>query len=145
MKGIEKVKYFTKEAQARVANLYITFFYNRVVNKGLDAKGNRVPDFSPSYKEYRRKKGRNINRDFFVYSSLTMKDFKSGHKGVANDYFDIGWNDRGDIPQYLAEQGRDIISDLPDKDKEFILKKLGDEAEKEWKKNIKNTTMTVGK
>ena len=145
MKGIEKVKYFTKEAQTRTANLYITYFYNRVVYKGFDAKGKRVPSYSESYQKYRKKHGRNVNRDFFVLSSLTMKDFKSGCKGVGNDYFDIGWNDRGDISQYLAEKGRDIISDLPDKDKEFILKKLADEAEGEWKKKIKNMTINVGR
>lgn len=155
--GLEKVRIFPRKTMGKVANLYETVFRKRV-KRGMDAKGG---EFEPYTSEYAKKKGRGFTKirgkgryagikvvastrtspPDLIQSGLTMKSFKRLRFGKF--YFAMGWDKRGEIIQGQKNQGRDIISDVPKKEKFWIAKKLKRELDLELKRKIKDVRVVV--
>jgi hypothetical protein len=77
-----------------------------------------------------------------VLTGRTSEDIKV--RGVAKDYFILGWRRRGDIVRGLEGMDRDFINDIPKKDWNFLLNQFGKSIDRQWRK-LQNVNITVGK
>ena len=160
-KHLAKIKLFDPQQMMKVAAKYTTVFTDRVTDRAEDGKGKKLPEYSEGYRKliekgFRKKdgtrykgyggyslalQGKIANRPFRL-RGLTMRNFKA--RKADSDSFSVGWTGNPAlIVQGNKENGRDIISDIPDREYKWILKQLGVAIDKEWKK-VKNVNITVG-
>lgn len=164
-KHLPKVKIFDPKYMMKLAARHVTVFNNRVTKKAEDAEGDPLPEYSDSYqkllrKDFKKKDGSRykgyqgyslttggdkIARRPFRLRGLTMRNLKARKAG--SDYYEIGWTGN---PALIVqgnkdrdENPRDIISDIPDKEWQWVLRQLGKGLDKEWAK-LKNVKIKVG-
>jgi hypothetical protein len=159
--GLEKVKYFDPKELKRVASEHVRYMNDRVTVKSQDADGTKFPEYTKDYADKKavgfgtdtkggRKGGlkqmglsRQTHPPDFRLRGLTMKNLR--FRKASKDFYEIGWDgEAAAIVEGNAGRGRDIISNIPDHEWQFILKRLGISVEKEWKK-LKNVTVVIGK
>lgn len=158
--GLEKIKLFEASALRKLANYHLGIFYNRVTG-GYDAKGKR---FKPYTKEYTKMKIRGMEK-------LTGKGRRKGYEGISlsrqisppdfrlrgktlennrvkkieKDFYTIGFTgDYSDIVKGNEERGRDIWTDIPNKEKDKLCNMLVGIINDEIKSKIKNVTINLG-
>lgn len=158
--GLEKVKYFDPKELKRVASEHVRYMFNRVTGKGQDGYGRRFKKYTESYsdlksadfrsedgKRYGGYKGIALNNQVsppnFLLRGLTMKNLR--FRKATKNYYEIGWDgEAATIVEGNAGRGRDIASNIPDHEWQFVLKRLGVAVEKEYQK-LKNVTVVIGK
>ena len=158
--GLEKVKYFDPKELKRVASEHVRYMKDRVTVKGQDGDGRRFKKYTKSYADLKSSdfkdangkrlsgyKGGSLNNQIsppnFLLRGLTMLHLKFRKAG--KDFYEIGWTgEAAAIVEGNAAKGRDIASNIPDHEFQFILRRLGISVDKEWKK-LKNVTIVVGK
>jgi hypothetical protein len=157
--GLSKIQLFPANEMARIANLHIPVFKRRVQG-GIDAYGRRFKIYTNKYmtlksnkfksevtgKRYAYPKARissgqvyppNLTLTGFMLQNLKRRSYNK-HEYV------LGWTgEEAEKVQGNADNGRDIISDVPNKEKDFIIKLLGKAVDKELRK-LKNVDIYVG-
>ena len=139
--GLSKVKIFNPKAMKRVAAKHLTVFVKRVQG-GLDAKGKKFPAYTEAYadikgrrftrksdgKRYKSMRGLPItsteteNPDFTL-TGRTLSNLKP-QRIKRNGYVLRFSGEPGDIVKGNKQHGRDITSNIPEKEKRFIKAKL---------------------
>jgi len=165
-KHLPKIKIFDPKKLRKLAADHVGLIYQRVTDDGSDAKGRKFPPYSEAYKkllfkDFKKKDGSRYkgyekgslttgagkvaNRPFML-RGLTMKDLKPITSD--NDSYTIGWHNPeaativwGNAKR--AKKRRDIISDFPDREWKWILRRLGKNVDDEWSK-VKNVKIRVG-
>jgi len=158
--GLSKIKVFPVPAMGRIALKHIPVFKKRVKG-GIDGDGNRFKPYTRSYADYKstsfksritgkripsmkeRPTSTQISPPDLTVTGLMLRALK--RKSYKNDNYVLGWKgEEAEKVQWNEEMGRDIISEIPDKEKAFVAKLLEQEVGKEFRK-LKNVTITVGK
>jgi hypothetical protein len=158
--GLSKIQLFPKNAMRKIGALHNTIFKKRVEG-GLDGKGKKFKGYTSKYAK--------IKSRGFV-SEITGKKYKYPRAPVASTktstpdltltghmlrnlkpgkYSKTEWSlqftgEHAEKVQGLADGGRDIINDLPNKEKDQLLKLLAKEVDVQFRK-LKNVNITVGK
>jgi hypothetical protein len=155
--GIEKIKIFPKVVMGQVANRYETIFRKRV-QSGIDAKGSKFVDYTPEYAEkkgrgFQKKRGKGryagikvvsstrIDPPDLTLSGMTLKAFNRLRFG--RRYFVMGWQRRSEIVEGQQNQGRDIISDVPKKEKIWLATQINRRFKKYLQRTVKGVTVRV--
>ena len=158
--GLSKIKIFPVDVMGRIANEHITAF-NKRVEGGIDAKGKKFKSYTPSYAEYKRsgfkskRTGKRIpslaqgsldrqtNPPNLKLTGLMMRNLH--RKSYKKDHYVIGFTgEPAEKAQYNEAMGRDIINNIPDKEKKFIVDRLEKNLGIQFNK-LKNVTITIGK
>jgi hypothetical protein len=156
--GLSKVKIFNPKAMKKVAAEHLTFFTKRVKG-GLDAKGDKFLAYTKKYAKLKkrgfvRKDGKNYaslrgrpvssrettNPDFTL-TGLTLKNLKPKQYRT-NGYVLRFTGQAGDIVKGNKSHNRDITSDVPEKEKKFIAKRLERQLRKEFRR-LKNVRIPI--
>lgn len=158
-KYLSKFKLFDINELRKVAALHITKFKNRV-QSGKDATGKQFKPYSEGYAKYKAHNMRRFtdNARLQAYSGVSISsnnvanpDFTlTGNtmrglavKNVKSDKYTIGWDgERADIVDGNMRKGRDIASNIPESEYNWILSQLGIAFDKEAKK-IKNVKVHI--
>jgi len=159
--GWSKIEVFPVKVMKKVAAFHVPAFRKRV-KRGLDAKGRTFKPYDPSYVEYKASRFRS-KRTGKRIESMAEKHIKSTRmhppdlmvtgdmmmnlkrKKQAKDYYIIGFNgEEAARVGYNKNMGRDIVSDIPNSEKAIITKLLANEMEKQFKRKLKNVTITIG-
>lgn len=161
--NLNKIKMFTPSRLRGVAERHKALFFDRVTEKGLDYKGRPFPKYSKAYlkllgKDYRKESGerykgfenlplstsgQKIGKRQFNLRGLTMANFRV--RKVNSDGYYLGWDgEPAAIVEGNAKKGRDIINDIPDSEKEFVVKELGLLVDKEFDKIPGVINISVG-
>jgi len=159
--GLSKIQVFPKSVMAWMATQHIPVF-RAMVQGGLDYKGKRFKMYSTKYadlkgnrfvsditgKRYKYPKERisstQVHPPDFTLTGLTLQNLK--RIGYTKTYWTIGF--RGEPAEIVIgnkKRGRNIIDDLPDKEKAFLTKLLAKQMDKQFKAKLKNVTITVGR
>jgi len=157
--GLSKVKIFNPRAMKRVAAQHLTVFVKRVQG-GLDAKGRKFPAYTDKYadlksrgfkrkkdgKRYKSMKGLPISSNEtanpdFTLTGRTLSNLKPT-RARRNGYVLRFTGQAGDIVKGNKQNNRDIISDVPEKEKRFIKAKLLRELRKEFGR-LKNIRIPI--
>ena len=164
MKGMDKIKIFSPDIFKKMSVKYIPMFRKRVTKNALDAKGNPLPPYSEGYKkllkkDFRKKDGSRykgytgyplttggskISRRPFILrgKGITMTGLK--YRKADSDSITIGWRDPdAQVVEGNEARGRDIISDIPDKEKKWIADFLASNVEEQYRKKVKDMKITV--
>jgi hypothetical protein len=158
--GLSKVKLFPAAAMGKIANLHVPVLKRRVQG-GLDGYGKRFKIYTRQYMEaksdgFKSKrtgkrissmKQRSLNTQVFppnlTLTGLMLSNLK--RRFYNKREYKIGWDgEAAEKVQGNADNGRNIIDEIPDKEKTFLVKLLEKEVGKQFKK-LKNVTITVGK
>ena len=164
MKGMDKIKIFPKEVMQKLAIRFVGVFSKRVTVSGIDAHGKPLPPYSEGYRkllesDFKGKDGKRykgyggislttgggkISRRPFILrgKGITVSGLK--HRKSDNDSFNVGW--RGidaSVVEGNAARGRDIISDIPDNEKEWMTIFLANNVEQQYRQKVKNMKITV--
>jgi hypothetical protein len=160
--GWHKIKVFPKAMIRLLAAKHIPVFKKRV-QKGIDGDGKRFKGYTKSYRKYKRTgfksfrgTGKRIeSMEGIVLSSnrgsppdLTLtgdmlKNLK--RKKFDKDSYIIGFTgEDGDKVEWNKDMGRNIIDDIPNQEKKFLVKLLDKQMQKQFKRKLKNVTITIG-
>lgn len=144
-----KVKFFNPKRLRRVAERHKSMMYERVLS-GKDYRGRQFPKYSKGYnkllrKDFRKKDGQRYSRYAGVplttggnkisqrplnLRGLTMSNFRV--RSVRKDSWISGWDgEAASIVEGQARKGRDVISDIPNNEKDFVVRELGFLIDKE--------------
>ncbi len=158
--GLSKIQLFPKAAMGKIGNLHNTIFKKRV-ERGEDYKGRR---FKPYTMDYLVKKSNDfkspVTGEKYKYPRAPISSNKvyppdltlTGHmlrnltrRSYSKTEWKLGWRgEEAEKVQGNADNGRNIIDDIPDKEKNILVKLLAKEVGVQFKK-LKNVTLTVGK
>ena len=158
--GLSKIQLFPKAAMRKMAGFHVTILKKRVQG-GVDYKGRRFKGYTDKYAELKRRR---------FTSEITGKQYKyprapifstkvsppdltltgdmlenTQRTGYSKTWWEIGW--RGEAAEKVQgnkDNGRNILDDLPNKEKDKLLKLLAKEVGVQFKK-LKNVNITVGK
>jgi len=159
--GFSKIELFPKSFMRWLAARHVPVFKKRVQG-GLDYRGKR---FKPYKMDYLVKKSNDFisehtgirykyprapissNQVYPPDLTLTGQMLRNLQrtKYSKTDYTISFRGEAAEKAQGNASQGRDILSDLPNKEKTFLVKLLSKETEKQFRTKLKNVTITVGK
>jgi len=158
--GFSKLEVFPKAVMRWMSTQHIPFFKLRVEG-GMDYKGKRFKIYTNKYmiaksdgfkssrtgKRIPSMKQGSLNTQVFppnlTLTGLMLKNLK--RTGYDKTSWTIGF--RGEPAEKVLgnkEQGRNIIDDLPDKEKAFLVNLLAKQMDKQFRK-LKDVTITVGK
>lgn len=152
--GLENIEYFPIKDIKQLAQYHVSIFNIRV-KKGVDARGRYFPNYSSDY-EYLKSRGmkgkrgkklkpyrqisirsRQTRPPDFTLTGRTMVNLRERKHG--KDFYVIGWDgEAAEIVQGNQGKGRDIASDIPEKEMKFMLNALNRVIQKEWNKKIKS-------
>ena len=157
--GLSKVKIFNPKAMKRVALKHLTVFVKRVQG-GMDAKGKAFPAYTEKYadikgrgftrktdgKRYKSMRGLPItsteteNPDFTL-TGRTLSNLKP--KQIKRDGYILRFTGQaGEIVKGNKSNKRDIVTDIPEKEKRFIAKRLERGLKKEFRR-LKNVRIPM--
>lgn len=157
------VDFFPLSEMRRISKIWFRLFYDRVFRDGKDKDGKQFDSYSTQYADYisndMRTFGRGPNK---AGAGRKLKGFKGTSlkydsraqkltkrmpvmlgvlrsnlriKGYDKDDIKIGFDgEPAEIAQYLKDQGRDFISDIPDKEFDRLVLEIGSSVDKEFKK-----------
>ena len=137
--GFSKLKLIPVAAMRRVAQWHIGEFRLRV-NRGISASGKKFKKYTKSYEKKKLKLGRSISPPNFELTSNTLNRMQADSHNLTpgEHFYKIVFKQQGaDIVSGNAERGRDIISDIPRKEKQMVAERMQAEVEKELKQKIK--------
>jgi hypothetical protein len=162
--GLSKIKIFKRSVMRLAASKHIPIFKKRV-RRGLDKDGNVFKSYSAKYAKLKgggfqrtkQKKGGGGGRlksaqGMSIASKRThppdltltgemLRGLRRKKEG--KDYYIIGWTgDAGDKAEYNEANDRDIINDIPEKEKKFIANLLEKNLKKQFGK-LKNVTIRI--
>ena len=146
--GIENVKVFPRAAMRKVAEKHIGKFKHRVGDKGQDYRGRVMPAYSEKYATYKSEARHGgdtqVHPPNFRLSGRTLRALYA--KKFSTDYYTIGWD--GEPAKIVdgnrsRKKKRDIATNIPDKEKEYVARELTLVMEREFKKKLKNVRITV--
>ena len=142
------------------ADLHVPFFKARVQG-GMDARGKRFKIYTPKYLElksnkfhspitgerYAHPKARVSSSQVYppdlTLTGLMLQNLK--RRSYSKTEWVIGFDgEAAEKVQGNRDHGRDIMTNIPNKEKDFLLRQLGKLVDKEFRK-LKNVTLTVGK
>jgi len=158
--GFRKLEVFPESVMRWMATQHIPFFKKRVVG-GMDGKGQRFKIYTNKYmiaksdgfkssrtgKRIPSMKQVSLNTQVFppnlTLTGLMLKNLK--RTGYNKTSWTIGFRgEPAEKAQGNKEQGRNIIDDLPNNEKAFLVKLLAKQMDKQFRK-LKDVTITVGK
>jgi len=161
--GFKKIEVFPVKVMRLAAVKHIPFFKKRV-QRGVDGKGRKFKGYTSSYAEYKRTRFKSKRDDGpNRIASMSEKSISSTRthppdltvtgdmlrnlkrKKQGKDFYTIGFT--GEDAQkvdYNRQMGRDITNDIPNKEKDQITKFLAKEMDKQFKRKLKDITITVG-
>ena len=159
--GFSKLEFFPKSFMRWLAARHVPVFKKRVEG-GLDYKGRRFRGYTQKYREVKARSftskdtGERYKYPRAPISSnkVTTPDLTlTGHmlrnlkrRSYNKTEFVIGFDgENAEKVQGNRDSGRNIIDDIPNKEKDFLVKLLGKEVEKQFRTKLKNVTITVGK
>ena len=158
--GLSRVKLFPAYVMARVGAKHIPVFKRRVQG-GMDARGRRFKIYTNKYmklkgdkfksditgKRYAYPKAR-ISSSQVYPPDLTLTGFMLDglrRKSYNKREWVLGWTgEQAEKVQGNKDNGRDIISNIPDKEKKFLAKLLNKEVKTQTRK-LKDVNINVGK
>lgn len=162
--GLENVKILPPQEVQKIANEHLSVFSRRVGSEGIDADGKQLPEYSDWYtklivagfrnKDGSRMKGyeqialessaQKLAKRNFRLRGFTMKNFRV--RDYQADQYVLGWDgEAARIVDKNFERGRDIISTIPDNEKEFIADRIATSIDKELKRKLKDVKIVVGR
>ena len=151
--GFNKIKLWEPDKLMGLARKYKGVYEQRVFDHGKDYQGKQFPAYSTSYKrllnkDYRKKDGGRYKG--FEGRSLTTGGVKISKRPpeltqdvrnnlkvgkVGTDYFQLQFTGKsGAIVDALSKKGRDFVEDVPNNEKDYILRELGKLVDKQYKK-----------
>lgn len=160
--GFRKVEIFPKRIMQLLGAKHIPIFIKRV-KRGIDAKGRVFTPYDSEYAEYkasrfRSKREGNSGR----IPSMAGKRIKSTRthppdltvtgnmldnikrKRYAKDHYTIGFTgEQAEKVDYNARMGRDIASDIPNKEKQQLVRLLSKDMKKYFRTTLKDVTIYV--
>ena len=159
--GLSKIKYFEPKVVGRIALQHITLMYRRVTEQGHDAHGRTFKDYTSKYRErksggMKKKDGGRLKGFYGMHTStqVTPPNFKlrgltmSGlrRRSYNRNSYKIGW--RGEYAAIVdgnESRGRDIVSTIPDKEHNQVVRLFYKSIERQHRKKIKNLKIVVGR
>lgn len=159
--GFSKIELFPKSFMRWLAARHVPVFKARVEG-GLDYKGKRFKIYKTDYAIL---KGSGFVSDItgirykYPLAPISSKQAfppdltLTGHmlrnlkrRSYKKTEYVIGFDgENAEKVQGNKDNGRNIIDNIPNKEKDFLLKLLGEEVEKQFRTKLKNVTITVGK
>ena len=157
--GLSKVKIFNPRDLKKVANEHIPVMKKRVEG-GVDGKGRRFKGYTRKYAEIKGRKftskktgkrykyprgsisSTQTNPANLTLTGLMLKGLQ--YKKSDKKSWTIGWT--GQEAEKVSgnkDNGRDITSDVPNKEKKFMVKRLEFYLGKEFRK-LKDVNITIG-
>ena len=161
--NMNKLKFFDPKQLRKVAENHRGVLYRRVTDKGEDYKGKPFKRYSKAYDErlsrdYRTKDGKRYagyegislvtsgakrSKHQFILTGNTMANLKVSK--VMKDHYVLSWTgEAGAIVDGNAKRGRNIKDGIPDKELDWVVKRLGQLVDVEFKKIPNVTRITVG-
>lgn len=152
--GFDKLQFWQPDKLLGLAQKYRTVFIRRVTEEGKDYKGRPFKNYSKGYskllgKDFRKldgsrykgfegmslaTSGAKVSRRQFRLRGITMFSGFKVNKAVT-DGFTLTWDgEAGAIVEGNARKGRNIIDDIPDREKDYLLRELGKLVDKEFNK-----------
>ena len=160
--GFEKVKVYPVAAMKKLADLHTTVARSRIFDKNIDHTGRKLKGYTPKYAElkrgdfrrrdgqrYKRYKAVSLNNEAGLHANLqltykTQRNFK--RHGYNKSSYQLGWKgETATIIDGQKDQGRDITSGIPRKELNWARDQLVKIMDKEFKKKLKDVTITVGR
>jgi len=160
--GWHKIKVFPKSMMAKLAVNHIPFMQNRVQKLSMDYKGHTFKPYDPSYVEYKASRFKS-KRTGKRIPSMAGKSIKSTRmhppdltvtgmmlKNLQRKRYDhksyvIGWTgEEADKVEYNKNMGRNIIDDVPNREKKFLVKLLEKDMMKQFRTKLKDVNITIG-
>jgi len=160
--GWSKIDVFPKSFMRLLAAKHIPFLKKRV-KRGLDYKGRVFKPYDPEYVEYKTSrfrskregnkgriksmKGQRISSTRAHPPDLTVTGQMLNNlsrKKYSKRHFTIGWvGEAAEKVQYNKEMGRNIMDDIPNREKRFLIRLLGKAMEKQFKTKLRDINLTI--
>ena len=155
--GLENLKLYRKSAVRKIADKHLTIFVKRV-NKGIDAHGRSFKPYTKTYAEmkargmnkirggkYKQYYGiptsRQINPPDFRLRGLTLLNLK--RMQIRKDSYTLRFSgEAARIVEGNQKRGRDIWTDIPDKEMNYLVNLFEQEIDKEITK-LKNVKIVI--
>ena len=158
--GLSKIEIFPKSAMRLSAARHITIFKKRVQG-GLDYQGKRFKIYTNKYmtlksnkfvsektgKRYKYPRAPIASNQIFppdlTLTGAMLRNLR--RRSYSKTDYVIGFD--GESAEKVdghQNRGRNIVDNIPNKEKAFIVKLLGQNIDRQFKK-LKNITITVGK
>jgi len=157
--GLTRLEVYPKSFMRWLAARHVTIFKKRVQG-GIDYKGNRFKIYTNKYmiaksggmqtkkgKKQKAYKGISTNRQVYppnlTLTGQMLRSLKRTWYGKTM-YRMTFRGEAGDKADWNKDMGRNIIDDIPTKEKRFLSKLLDKQMKTQFKK-LKNVTVTIGK
>ena len=162
--GFEKLQVFPRQTMLKVGMLHYAKALDRIFFKGKDKDGRTLKRYTEKYAELkargfkRKSDGRNyanlaqysLDRQIYppnlTLRAVTRRNFEHNRvRGYSKTYWELGWDgEAGKIINAQKEQGRDVVSSIPQKELNWCRDQLIKEMEIQFGKKLKDITITVG-